>query len=247
LQDTLELDMIGSQKTALFIILPDSDKTFNFIAAMMYQQMFDILFHKADTEYGGRLPFHVRFLLDEFANIGQIPDFQVYISTMRSREISVNVVLQNLSQLKAIYKDNWETITGNCDTLLFLGGKEQSTLKYISEMIGKTTIDNRNITESKGEKGGYSLNHQILSRDLIAPSEVGLLGDKECILSIRGVRPFKSLKFDIEKHSRYRQLADYHKRNAYTFNNRDQQGQDDFFSDINKIETVQVGELNSYI
>jgi type IV secretion system protein VirD4 len=241
-RDTIELDMVGSKKTALFVIIPDGDKTFNFMAAIMYQQLFDALYYKADNKYEGRLPIHVRFLLDEFANIGHIPDFQVYIATMRGREISVNVVLQNLSQLKDAYKDSWETITGNCDTLLFLGGKEQSTLKYISEMIGKATVDNRNITESKGQTGGYSLNHQILGRDLITPSEVGLLADKECILSIRGVKPFKSLKFDIEKHSKYKRLADFDKRNSYNFSKRKQQEQDDFFSDVD-----QIVELNSIV
>ena len=151
--DTVALDTMGSEKTALFVIISDSDRTFNFMAAIMYQQLFDLLFYKADNEYGGRLPFPVRFLLDEFANIGQIPNFEIFIATMRSREVSVNVVLQNVAQLKGVYKDHWETITGNCDTLLFLGGKEQSTLEYISKMIGKTTVDNRNINESKGQNG----------------------------------------------------------------------------------------------
>ena len=147
----------------------------------MYQQLFDLLFYKADNEYGGRLPFPVRFLLDEFANIGRIPNFEIFIATMRSREVSVDVVLQNVAQLKSVYKDHWETITGNCDTLLFLGDKEQSTLEYISKMIGKTTLDNRNINESRGQNGSYSLNYQILGRDLITPDEVGLLGGTECI------------------------------------------------------------------
>lgn len=206
--DTLELDMLGSEKTALFIILPDSDKTFNFIAAMMYQQLFDILAHKADTVYNGRLPYHVRFMLDEFANIGQIPDFEKYISTMRSREMSANIILQNISQLKSLYEKTWETITGNCDTLLFLGGKEQSTLEYLSKMIGKTTIDHRSINESRGQTGSYSMNYQIIGRDLITPDEIGLLKTDTCLLSIRGERPFKSRKFDITKHSRYAMTAD---------------------------------------
>lgn len=238
--DTIELDTIGSQKTALFVIISDSDHTFNFMAAIMYQQLFDVLFNKADHEYNGRLPFHVRFLLDEFANIGQIPNFEVYVATIRSREISVNVVLQNVAQLKGIYKDHWETITGNCDTLLFLGGKEQSTLEYISKMIGKTTIDNRNINESKGQNGSYSLNYQILGRDLITPDEVGRLEGTECILSIRGERPFKSRKFAIEKHRRYKQLSDYNKENIYDVSKKLEYEAEAFFADV-----TEVFELNA--
>jgi type IV secretion system protein VirD4 len=238
--DTIELDTIGSQKTALFVIISDSDHTFNFMAAIMYQQLFDLLFYKADNEYNGRLPFHVRFLLDEFANIGQIPNFEVYIATMRSREISVNVILQNVAQLKGIYKDHWETITGNCDTLLFLGGKEQSTLEYISKMIGKTTIDNRNIHESKGQNGSYSLNYQILGRDLITPDEVGRLKGTECILSIRGQRPFKSRKFVIEKHRRYKQLSDYAPENMYDVSKKAEYEAESFFDDV-----TEVFELNA--
>lgn len=216
--DTIQLDTIGDKKTALFIIIPDSDKTFNFIAAMMYQQMFDELFNKAENEYNGRLPFHVRCLLDEFANIGQIPNFEIYIATMRSREISVNVVLQNLAQIKSIYEKSWETIAGNCDTLLFLGGKEQSTLEYISKGIGKTTIDLKTTNESKGQSGSYTINNQILGRELITPAEVGLLAGNECILMIRGIQPFKSEKFDITKHKKYKDLSDFDKNNTYTIN-----------------------------
>lgn len=234
-EDTLDLDMIGSEKTALFIIIPDSDRTFNFVAAIMYQQLFDVLFYKADNDYGGRLPFHVRFLLDEFANIGQIPDFQTYIATMRSREISVNVVLQNVAQLKTIYKDSWETITGNCDTLLFLGGKEQSTLEYISKMIGKTTIDNTNINISKGQSESYSLNNQILGRELITAAEVGLLDGEQCILSIRGVKPFKSKKFDITKHKEYGKLSDSSSKNVFNFEEKDELEHKAFFGDVSEI------------
>lgn len=215
--DDLEIDKIGEEKTAFFIILPDSDTTFNFVSAVMYQQMFDSLFYKADFEYNGRLPIHTRFLLDEFANIGLIPNFEVYIATMRSREISVNVILQNLAQLKNIYKDSWETITGNCDTLVFLGGREQSTLKYISEMLGKTTIDMRTTTENKGQTGGFSVNSQVLGRDLMTPDEVGLLGNEECIVLIRGIRPFKSKKYDITKHSNYQKLSDFDEKNLYDY------------------------------
>lgn len=206
--DTIELEKIGSEKTALFIILPDSDKTFNFLAAIMYQQLFDILYHKADWEFNGQLPNHVRCLLDEFPNIGQIPQFETYISTMRSRNISVSVVVQNLSQLKSRYEKTWETITGNCSTLLFLGGKEQSTLEYLSKMIGKTTYDHRSINESRGQTGSYSMNYQILGRDLITPDEIGLMKKDTCLLSIQGERPFKSRKFDITRHKRYRLTAD---------------------------------------
>lgn len=234
-EDTLDLDMIGSEKTALFIIIPDSDRTFNFVAAIMYQQLFDVLFYKADNEYGGRLPFHVRFLLDEFANIGQIPDFQTYIATMRSREISVNVVLQNVAQLKTIYKDSWETITGNCDTLLFLGGKEQSTLEYISKMIGKTTVDNTNINISKGQSQSYSLNNQILGRELITAAEVGLLDGEQCILSVRGVKPFKSEKFDITKHKEYGKLSDSSSKNVFNFEEKDELEHKAFFGDVSEI------------
>lgn len=244
--DTLELDTIGSEKTALFVIISDSDRTFNFMAAIMYQQLFDLLFYKADNEYGGRLPFPVRFMLDEFANIGQIPNFEIYIATMRSREISVNVVLQNVAQLKGIYKDHWETITGNCDTLLFLGGKEQSTLEYITKMIGKTTIDNRNINESKGQNGSYSLNYQILGRDLITPDEVGRLEGTECILSLRGEKPFRSRKFDIEKHSRYKLLSDYDKANTFETSKRAEIEEETFLDDVEEIEKVEnLSELNA--
>lgn len=213
--DTMELENIGEEKTALFIIIPDSDPTFNFIAAIMYQQLFDILFYKADHEHDGRLPFPVRFILDEFANIGRIPNFVTYVATMRSREISVNVILQNLSQLKSTYKDSWETIVGNCDSILFLGGSEESTLEYVSKRIGKTTIDNRNINETKGQSASYSLNYQILGRDLITPDEVGRMPNSECILLIRGLKPFKSQKYDIESHPNYQKIGESNKNNRF--------------------------------
>lgn len=239
-EDTIGIDTIGDEKTALFVIIPDSDRTFNFISAIMYQQLFDTLFLKAENEYGGRLPYHVRFLLDEFANIGQIPNFEIYIATMRSREISVNVILQNVAQLKNIYKDSWETITGNCDTLLFLGGKEQSTLEYISKLVGKTTIDLKTTNESKGQSGSYSINNQVLGRDLITPSEVGLLGGTECILSIRGIPPFKSQKFDITKHSKYIELSDFDKKNTYVLSETDKNENSLFFSDVKEIYELNV-------
>lgn len=239
-EDTIGIDTIGDEKTALFIIIPDSDRTFNFISAIMYQQLFDTLFLKAENEYGGRLPYHVRFLLDEFANIGQIPNFEIYIATMRSREISVNVILQNLAQLKNLYKDSWETITGNCDTLLFLGGKEQSTLEYISKLVGKTTIDLKTTNESKGQSGSYSINNQVLGRDLITPSEVGLLNGNECILSIRGIPPFKSTKFDITKHHKYKELSDFDSKNTYVLPSIEERENLLFFSDVKKIHELNV-------
>lgn len=237
-EDTLEMDTLGDEKTALFVILPDTDKTFNFISAIMYQQLFDTLFLKAEKEYGGRLPFHVRFLLDEFANIGQIPNFDTYIATMRSREVSVSVVLQNVAQLKSLYKDTWETITGNCDTLLFLGGKEQSTLEYISKMIGKTTIDLKTTNQSKGQSGSFSINEQVLGRELITASEVGLLKTDECILSIRGVEPFLSKKYEIEKHKNYKEISDFDEKNTYKVKDPITRKADNFFKDVKEIEVV---------
>lgn len=237
-EDTLEMDTLGDEKTALFVILPDTDKTFNFISAIMYQQLFDTLFLKAENEYGGRLPFHVRFLLDEFANIGQIPSFETYIATMRSREVSVSVILQNVAQLKSLYKDTWETITGNCDTLLFLGGKEQSTLEYISKMIGKTTIDLRTTNQSKGQTGSFSINEQVLGRELITASEVGLLRTDECILSIRGVEPFLSKKYDIKKHKNYKEISDYDEKNTYSIKDPLTRKAENFFKDLKEIEII---------
>ena len=237
--DELNLEQMGEEKTALFVIIPDSDKTFNFIAAIMYQQMFDVLLYKADNDYkGGKLPIHIRFLLDEFANIGQIPNFDTYIATMRSREMSVNVIIQNLAQLRALYKDTWETITGNCDTLLFLGGKEQSTLEYISKMCDKTTIDLRTTNESKGQSGSYTLNNQVLGRSLITPGEVGLLKGDECMVQIRGAYPFRSRKTNLEKHKMYKQLADYDEQNIYNRDNSVQNSASRIFHNIKEIQLI---------
>ena len=169
---------------------------------------------------------------------GQIPNFEIYIATMRSREISVNVVLQNVAQLKGIYKDTWETITGNCDTLLFLGGKEQSTLEYISKLVGKTTIDLRTINESKGQSASVSINNQVVGRELITPAEVGLLGGTECILSIRGIPPFRSQKFDITKHDKYQELSDFDKSNAYTLKSISERETSLFFNDVKEIQEL---------
>ena len=214
-KDTMELESIGIEKTALFIIIPDSDSTFNFLAAMMYTQLFNVLFYVADFENGGRLPIHVRFMLDEFANIGSIPDFEKLIATMRSREMSVSIVLQNLAQIKSKYKESWESITGNCDSFLFLGGNEWETLKYVSEMLGKQTIDVRTSGKTRGSQGSSSLNYQVDARELMMPDELKLLPDSDCILFIRGIRPFKSKKINLEKHKNFKELEDFDKSNAY--------------------------------
>lgn len=213
--DELELDTLGEEKQALFIIIDDTDSTFNFLVAILYTQMFNALCNKADNEHKGRLPIHVRCLLDEFANIGQIPSFEKLIATVRSREISVVPIVQNMAQIKGLYKEQAGTIVGNCDTTLFLGSGEEETQKSIAGRVGKTTIDHTAINVSKGQSGSFSMNEQIIARDLITPSEVGLLKTDECLLFIRGVKPFKSKKFDIEKHKRYKELADYSENNRY--------------------------------
>lgn len=215
-RDTLELDKLGDRKTALFILLPDTDKSFNFLAAMLFQQLFDTLVYHADHDFkNGRLTVPVRCIMEEFANIGQIPDFKILITTIRSRGISVNIVLQNLAQLKSLYRYDWETISGNCDTLLFLGGMEQSTLEYISKMCGQTTIDNRNVNEGKGQASTYSIQYQILGRNLITPDEVGRLKGRECILIISRNRPYRSRKYDVEKHKNYPLLSDANQANWF--------------------------------
>lgn len=213
--DELELDKIGDRKTALFVIISDTDDTFNFIVAMMYTQLFNLLCDKADDVYGGRLPVHVRFLLDEMANIGQIPKFEKLIATIRSREISASIILQAQSQLKAIYKDNADTITGNCDTTLFLGGKEKSTLKELSETLGKETIDMLNTSETRSNQNSYGLNYQKLGKELMSQDELAVMDGGKCILQLRGVRPFLSDKYDITVHPRYKYLADFDERNKF--------------------------------
>ena len=211
--DELQLDTLGDKKKALFIIISDTDDTFNFIVAIMYSQLFNLLCDKADNEYNGRLPVHVRCILDEMANIGQIPKFDKLIATIRSREISACIILQAQSQLKSIYKDAADTITGNCDTLLFLGGKEKSTLKEISETLGKETIDMYNTSETRSNQKSFGLNYQKLGKELMTQDELAVMDGGKCILQIRGVRPFLSDKFDITKHPRYKYLADYDKKN----------------------------------
>ena len=213
--DELELDTLGDEKTALFVIISDTDDTFNFVVSIMYSQLFNLLCDKADNEYGGRLPVHVRCLLDEFSNIGQIPKFEKLIATIRSREISACIILQAQSQLKAIYKDNADTIIGNCDTTLFLGGKEKSTLKELSETLGKETIDMYNTSETRSNQNSYGTNYQKLGKELMSQDELSVMDGGKCILQLRGVRPFLSDKYDITKHPRYKMLSDYDKKNAF--------------------------------
>ena len=213
--DDMELDTLGDRKTALFVILSDTDSTFNFVAALLYSQLFNLLCDKADDVYGGRLPVHVRCLLDEFANIGQIPQFEKLIATIRSREISASIILQSQSQLKAIYKDSADTIVGNCDTTLFLGGKEKTTLKEMSELLGKETIDSFNTSETRGRELSHGLNYQKLGKELMTQDEIAVMDGGKCILQLRGVRPFFSDKYDITKHPRYKYLSDADPKNAF--------------------------------
>ena len=213
--DEMQLDTIGDRKTALFIIISDTDDTFNFVVSILYTQLFNLLCDKADDKYGGRLPVHVRCLLDEFSNIGQIPKFEKLIATIRSREISASIILQSQSQLKAIYKDNADTIVGNCDTTLFLGGKEKTTLKEISEILGKETIDSFNTSETRGRELSHGLNYQKLGKQLMTEDEIAVMDGGKCILQLRGVRPFFSDKFDITKHPKYKYLSDADPKNAF--------------------------------
>lgn len=213
--DELELELLGDRKTALFVIISDTDATFNFIVSIMYTQMFDLLCDRAYEKYGGSLPVHVRCLLDEFANIGQIPQFEKLIATLRSRGISVTIVLQAKAQLKAIYKDNADTIIGNCDSEIFLGGKEGTTLKEVSEMLGKETIDISNTSDTRGTSRSYGINNQKNGKELMSKDELAVMDGEDCIVQVRGVRPFKVKKFDIEKHPRYHLLSDYNKNNRF--------------------------------
>ena len=213
--DELELDTLGDEKTALFVILSDTDSTFNFVAALMYSQLFNLLCDKADDFYGGRLPIHVRLILDEFANIGQIPNFDKLIATIRSREISASIILQSQSQLKTIYKDAADTIVGNCDSTLFLGGKEKSTLKEISELLGKETIDLYNQSENRGSQISHGLSYQKLGKELMSQDELAVMDGGKCIYMLRGVRPFLSEKYDLTKHPNYKYTADADPKNVF--------------------------------
>ena len=214
-EDELELDTMGDRKTALFLIMSDTDTTFNFVIAMLQSQLFNLLCDKADDLYNGRLPVHVRCLLDEFANIGQIPNFDKLIATIRSREISASIILQSQSQLKTIYKDAADTIVGNCDVTLFLGGKEKSTLKEISELLGKETIDSLSQSENRGAQTSHGLNYQKLGKELMTQDEIAVMDGGKCILQLRGVRPFFSDKYDLTKHPRYKYLSDADKKNVF--------------------------------
>lgn len=213
--DEMELDTLGDRKTALFIIISDTDDTFNFLVSMAYTQLFNLLCDKADDVYGGRLPIHVRCLIDEAANIGQIPKLEKLMATIRSREISACLVLQAQSQLKALYKDNADTIIGNCDSMIFLGGKEKTTLKDLSETLGKETIDMFNTSDTRGTQRSYGLNYQKLGKELMSMDELAVMDGGKCILQLRGVRPFLSDKYDITKHPNYKYLSDFDKRNTF--------------------------------
>lgn len=213
--DELELDTLGDRKTALFIIISDTDATFNFLVSMCYTQLFNLLCDKADDVYGGRLPVHVRCLIDECANIGQIPNLEKLMATIRSREISACLVLQAQSQLKALYKDNSDTIIGNCDSMIFLGGKEKTTLKDLTETLGKETIDMFNTSDTRGSQRSYGINYQRLGKELMSMDELSVMDGGKCILQLRGVRPFFSEKYDITKHPKYKYLSDFDKKNAF--------------------------------
>lgn len=213
--DEMELDTLGDKKTTLFIIISDTDDTFNFLVSMAYTQLFNLLCDKADDVYGGRLPVHVRCLIDEAANIGQIPKLEKLMATIRSREISACLVLQAQSQLKALYKDNADTIIGNCDSMIFLGGKEKTTLKDLSETLGKETIDMFNTSDTRGTQRSYGLNYQKLGKELMSMDELAVMDGGKCILQLRGVRPFLSEKYDITKHPQYKYLSDFDKRNTF--------------------------------
>ena len=213
--DELELDMVGDRKTALFFIISDTDATFNFLVSMAYTQLFNLLCERADDKYGGRLPVHVRCLIDEAANIGQIPNLEKLMATIRSREISACLVLQAQSQLKALYKDNMDTIIGNCDSSLFLGGKEETTLKSWSALLGKETIDMYNTSVTKGTQESHGQNFQKLGKDLMSMDELAVMDGGKCLLQVRGVRPFLSRKYDITKHPHYKYLSDFNPKNTF--------------------------------
>ena len=213
--DELELDKLGDRKTALFLIMSDTDSTFNFLISMIYTQLFNLLCDKADDQYGGKLPVHVRCLIDECANIGQIPQLEKLVATIRSREISACLVLQTRSQLKAIYKDNADTIVGNMDSQIFLGGSEPTTLKDLAEALGKETIDSFNTSENRGKEISHGLNYQKLGKELMTQDEIATMDGGMCILQLRGVRPFFSKKYDITKHPRYKYLSDADKKNTF--------------------------------
>ena len=243
--DELELDTLGDQKTALFLIMSDTDDSFNFLIAMCYTQLFNLLCDKADDVYGGRLPVHVRCLIDECANIGQIPKLEKLMATIRSREISACLILQTQSQLKALYKDNAETVIGNCDASLFLGGKEPTTLKALSEALGRETIDTYNTGESRGRETSHSLNYQKLGKSLLSVDELEVLDGGKCILQLRGVRPFLSSKYDITKHPYYKYLSDADPKNAFDverFIRRRMRVKADTVTDVYEVDAEENGD-----
>ena len=243
--DELELDTLGDQKTALFLIMSDTDDSFNFLIAMCYTQLFNLLCDKADDVYGGRLPVHVRCLIDECANIGQIPKLEKLMATIRSREISACLILQTQSQLKALYKDNAETVIGNCDASLFLGGKEPTTLKALSEALGRETIDTYNTGESRGRETSHSLNYQKLGKSLLSVDELEVLDGGKCILQLRGVRPFLSSKYDITKHPHYKYLSDADPKNAFDverFIRRRMKVKADTVTDVYEVDAKENGD-----
>ena len=243
--DELELDTLGDQKTALFLIMSDTDDSFNFLIAMCYTQLFNLLCDKADDVYGGRLPVHVRCLIDECANIGQIPKLEKLMATIRSREISACLILQTQSQLKALYKDNAETVIGNCDASLFLGGKEPTTLKALSEALGRETIDTYNTGESRGRETSHSLNYQKLGKSLLSVDELEVLDGGKCILQLRGVRPFLSSKYDITKHPHYKYLSDADPKNAFDverFIRRKMKVKADTVTDVYEVDAEENGD-----
>lgn len=245
-EDTINLSTIGDKKTALFVIIPDGNTTFNFLVAILYTQLFETLYYQADFGFnsvtgeknGGRLKYHVRFILDEMANTGQIPELEIKIATMRRREISVTLILQNLAQIKNLYEKTWEIITGNCDSFLFLGGQEQSTLEYVSKKLGKATIDKRSSSRTRGKQGSSSQSWDILGRELMTPDEVAKMKDSDCILFIRGNKPYFSKKFVIENHKRYKELSDFSAKNSYDFRDNFNKTKDE--SDVdNKNEIIE--------
>jgi type IV secretion system protein VirD4 len=245
--DTLHLeDFAGESKVALFIITPDTTKAYNFLAAVLYQQMFDILVYAADSTSAHRLPRHCRLMMDEFANIGQIPDFECLISTLRSREISVTIVLQSMAQLKSMYHDDWQTIVDNCDSLLFLGGsKAVENLEYFSKILGKQTIEVMNTSENKGSQGSFTKSYQSLGRELMTPDEIQRMPRRFCLLMVTGLKPFYSRKYDLTKHPNYHLLKDANKANAFDFNRRDLLATSAFMSDISTVSTASCAELNN--
>lgn len=245
--DTLNLKELGEdKKVALFIVLPDTTRAFNFLAVVMYQQLFDMLVTQADSRPEQRLPRHVRFILDEFANIGKIPDFEILIATIRQREISATIILQSMSQLKSAYKDDWETIVNNCDTFLFLGGvSTPDSLEYVSKKLGKATIETISTSDTRGTQGSFQKSYQLLGRELLTPDEVGRLKRRYCILFISGVAPFYSRKYSLEKHPNYHLLSDADPKNIFTYERRKEYAAQSFLSTVSDVEDISLSELNN--